>query len=58
MVAGAGSRSDGGSGCEQVQRCRLRARLLCNGSVRARHRDDGSAGLVRTRARLGEGEEK
>ena len=30
MVAGAGRRSDGGSGCEQVRRCRLsriRARL-------------------------------
>ena len=53
MVAGAGSHSDGGCGCEQVWRCRLRARLLCNGSVRARHRvsagwcrDGGSAGLV------------
>ena len=41
-----GSHRDGGSECEQVRRCRLRDRLLCSGSSRARHRDGGSAGLV------------
>ena len=46
VMAGATRHSDGGSGCEQVRRCRLgriRARLLCR--------------LGKTWARLREGEE-
>ena len=45
---------------EKGRRCRLRARLLCSGSVRARHREaaavQGSCWLGRVR--LGEGEDE